>query len=270
MSAASTHFLTTNFHLSDAHINRLSVHLGEVSGFIAGGAALYWQLGDVLPEDQDLDIWIPTQLRYTGGEHYTTRTTAMYTTADGEEDTSCFEYTSRIKETTDTLIKSFGYSTNPEHCSGKRYSAESPYGSKKDCRYDIPYHFNPDFQKVVNRICDYRHVESGRQIQVIYFYGNAEPLVGFDLDICKIKACPGGSGGFTIQLPEGMTADLLAKRVMNITNWSCPTNLERRVKKYYNRRFVLLHVETGEPLTGNELQGLYIDMRRMRVNAESN
>ena len=249
---SATHFLTTNFGLTDTNIHDLSVALEHFSGFIAGGSALYWQLGEASPANQDLDIWIPTKTIRNPDKEEPMRAIA----ADIERAEECYEYTSKTKHAMSKLIKSFGYTWIS--LGGLRHSTENdkPFGRKPI--YDIPYHSNPEFQKIVARIMDFVNPDTKQKIQVIYYYADADPISGFDLDICKIRAHP-IAGDFKLILPAGMTAESIMKREMRITNFSYPPNLCRRILKYYDRGFVLL-TPSGERIStddiGEELVGL--------------
>lgn len=241
MASTTIDILATFGFTTPEKVTALSVLLRETRGFIAGGAALYWFLGECSPTDQDLDIWIPTHTRrnpdyiddYT---HYPEtpdnyKAVALTTLADGSPDPACYEYDASLMNRVTTFMTVMGYSSIM--CSGARHSYETEGGTRRNM--DIPYHTNPEFKRIVRRIMDFRN--GGRKIQVILYYGDTEPLSGFDLDICQISVRPTEEGGFAVQLPAGLyEAEVRAKR-MRITNTSCPSNLERRLEKYYARGF---------------------------------
>lgn len=252
--AAAAHFLTTNFGLTGANIHDLSAAMARFSGFIAGGAALYWQLGETSPADQDLDIWLPTKLVRNLDRNHPLRAIA----ADPERAEECYEYTSNMKNAMTELITSFGYKNTP--VGSLRYSAENgPDSSGRFYLHDIPYHTNPEFQKIVRSIADFVQPGTNRKIQVIYYYADADPVSGFDLDICKIQARP-IAGDFELILPAGMTAESLAKREMRILNTTYPPNLARRIRKYCGRGFALL-TRSGERMNDEEVDAELMALR---------
>lgn len=250
--AAASHFLMTNFGLTDANIHDLSAVLARFSGFIAGGSALYWHMGEVSPADQDLDIWLPTKLVQNPERESPMRAIA----ADPDRAEECYEYTSNMKAAMTELLTSFGYNNTP--VGSLRHSAEngSGVGPNRFYLHDIPYHTNPEFQKIVRSIADFVHLETHRKIQVIYYYADADPISGFDLDICKIQARP-VAGDFELILPAGLS---VAAREMRITNTSYPPNLRRRVRKYRDRGFVLVS-QNGERMSAEDVDAELMALR---------
>jgi hypothetical protein len=237
-------FLTKNFSLTEENVRVLADRLSEMSGFIAGGAALCAHLCEDAPADQDLDIWIPTMTQRNpeydareakGGYHNTMRSTAL-----GKAEDACYAYDAKIVEQMTELLVSFGYKDS--HMAGKRYTAEqASRGGASAGAHDIPYHSNPDFQKIVKSIRDFTHPATGRKIQVIYFYGNADPIENFDLDICKLQLRPDAHHHeLWSVIPEGTTGSSILAHEMRITNTSYPPNLARRIRKYVDRGFTLV------------------------------
>jgi hypothetical protein len=180
--------------------------LAETNGFIAGGAALYWFLGVDSPADQDLDIWIPTH---------------------GPKDSHLSGAYNRMVA---GMFEKLGFSQTD--ASVARHSAETTGHPT-----DLPYHHNPEFQRIVKRIYDFTAPRCDRKVQLIFFYPDTDPLASFDLDICKIAVRPHTRTPFVFDVPAG--AEVRARR-MRVTNTSCPTNLERRLAKYRARGFELV------------------------------
>jgi hypothetical protein len=238
--------------------------LYDFDGFIAGGAALYWFLGLDPPADQDLDIWIPSRFRRgTDDEH---RPVALITRPDGRPDLACYAYDRMVVDQMAALLAREGFGQDVTTARTRR---------GQECMgvpIDIPYHRNPEFQRVVKVIHDYRGglpvpgsqivastKANGRKIQVIYYYGDTRPLDGFDLDVCKISVVPTAKGEMVFRLPEGLDEAEVRARRMRVTNTSCRSNLFRRLMKYYTRRFVLVTAD-GRELTREEMVGMYKDV----------
>lgn len=249
-----SHFLTKNFCLTTENIMTLAECLFKMSGFIAGGAALYAYLGEDAPTDQDLDIWIPTMTQRNPEYDECAKLgqyDAMRSIALSKAVLACYAYDARIAEEMKNLFVSFGYTDH--RMSGKRYITEGRY-SGRDSVYDIPYHTNPDFQKIVKAIHDFKHPESGRKIQIIYFYGNANPIENFDLDICKVQLLPTPIWHTSkYELDSYSPTKINSSREMRITNMSYPPNLVRRIKKYLSRGFTLLSYDDGHRMTEEEV-----------------
>lgn len=254
-TAADPNFLAA-FGFEPEDIDELIWRLIDYDGFIAGGAALYWFLGLESPADQDLDIWIPSRCRR--GPDDDNRHVALTTLPDGRPDLACYAYDRMVAERFDETLGEMGF-VRDKTGGGARWTAEG-----RGTPSDIPYHKNPEFQRVVKVIHDYRPSSgskwTGRKIQVIYYYGDTRPLDGFDLDICKISVHPTKPRSmFQFRLPEGLAeADVRARR-MRVTNMSCRSNLFRRMMKYYTRGFVLVTAD-GRELTREEMVGMYNDV----------
>lgn len=258
-----SHFLTKNFGLTEENTCALSECLYDMSGFIAGGAALYAHLGEDAPADQDIDIWIPTMTQRNPEyndcikmEKYDTlRSIALSKAAS-----ACYAYDKKIVGQMKDLLVSFGYKDN-NMCT-KRYCIEHHPSGVIDA-YDLPYHTNPEFQKIVKAIHDFKHPESGRKIQVIYFYGNADPLNNFDLDICKVQIRPcivyDKYDWFNASSEEVMRS--VRAREMQITNMSYIPNLTRRIDKYWRRGFTLLSDDDGHRMTDEEVGEFLTNLR---------
>ncbi len=261
--SATARFLAKNFGLTEENTRTLSERLYKMSGFIAGGAALYAHLGEDAPADQDLDIWIPTMTQRNPEydecvkrrQYDTMRSVAL-----SKAELACYAYDARIAEEMKELLVSFGYADR--HMGGKRHSTEGGFSGRHDSVYDIPYHTNPDFQKIVKAICDFKHPESGRKIQIIYFYGNAEPIENFDLDICKVQLLPTPIWHTSkYELESYSPTEINSSREMRITNMSYPPNLVRRIKKYRERGFTLLSYDDGHRMTDEEVDDFLTKLR---------
>lgn len=248
MSAPADPNFLAAFGFGPENIDELIGRLIDYDGFIAGGAALYWFLGLESPADQDLDIWIPSRCRR--GPDHENRHVALTTLPDGRPDLACYAYDRVVAEQMERMLGSMGFAR--EGGSGARFAAEG-----RGMPSDIPYHKNPEFQRVVKVIHDYRRgggaaAATGRKIQVIYYYGDTRPLDGFDLDVCKIAVYPTTPRSmFQFRLPEGLVEEDVRARRMRITNTSCRENLFRRMTKYFKRGFVLVGVSAGAD-TGDE------------------
>lgn len=263
----------------------LSTFLHDVNGMIAGGAALYWYLGRESPADQDLDIWIPTKTKHNPDysslatdDRSNYKSLPLTTLPDGTPDPVCYEYDNTLHQRTKDFLASAGYKWF-EHGSAHRWGWEC--ADRRNTRVsppDIPYHNNPAFQRIIRSINDYYPADAPvqtsligtypptgvRKIQVIFYYGDADPLANFDLDICRIAAIPEPTSiaHFRFQLPADTTpADLHASR-MRVINDNCPDNLCRRVCKYYKRGFHMVGTINNviRPLTIEEA-ALYCDIR---------
>jgi hypothetical protein len=261
--SATAHFLAKNFGLTTENIMTLAKSLFKMSGFIAGGAALYAHLGEDAPADQDLDIWIPTMTQKNPEYDECVKSgryDAMRSVAISKADLACYAYDARIVEEMKELLVSFSYAVR---CmGGTRYSTEGGFSGRHHSVYDIPYHTNPDFQKIVKAIHDFKHPESGRKIQVIYFYGNANPIENFDLDICKVQLLPVPIWHTSkYEFDSYSPTEINSSREMRITNMSYPPNLVRRIKKYCARGFTLLSYDDGHRMTDEEMDEFLSKLR---------
>lgn len=276
MSAASAtpnaSFLSA-FGLTADH---LATFLRDVNGFIAGGAALYWYLDRESPIDQDLDIWIPTKTQHnpaygTIGEEGAFKNLSLTTLPDGTPDPACYAYDKALRERAEEFLMAAGYKWHSRG-SGMRHSWESGYDRRRFATPDIPYHTNPALKRIIRTINDYYLTDSPirydpptgvRKIQVIFYYGNADPLADFDLNICKIvvRPDPDSPTHFQFQMPDDTTADDIYASRMRVVNPSCLENLVRRIRKYYERGFHIVATvdDIFRPLTADEAMSQYSD-----------
>jgi hypothetical protein len=212
MSIANESFLA-NFGFTPENVYDLAQLLTDTHGFIAGGAALYWFLGVESPAGQDLDIWIPTH-----GQKNSRLNTA---------------YNKMIAE----MFEKLGFRQTED--SAKRHTAEMAGRPT-----DLPYHHNPEFQRIVKRIYDFTAPRCDRKVQLIFYYPDTDPLASFDLDVCKIAVRPDSEpttgSPFVFDLPAGLDEAEVRARRMRVTNKCSPETLEQRVMKYMARGFELV------------------------------
>jgi hypothetical protein len=227
--------LLTQFGLAD-RIEDFVRLLHETNGFIAGGAALTALLDRAPAPDQDLDIWIPLRTRYEKGSEF--RDTSLMADAEGNPDPDCYTWNRMTQKKVEQFFVNLGWQGPLPRIAGQRHTAEGC-----GLPIDIPYHFNPEFVRTVKTIYDFTHplLDSRRKIQVLFYYGDTDPVAGFDLDLCKTRLVPAETATLVFQHPFALAQAEAGH--MRITNTSCIPNLVRRLRKYYARGFVLVDRE---------------------------
>ena len=221
--------------------------LADVDGFIAGGSALSWYLGDASPAGQDLDIWIRSHTLWNHelqDEMEKQRVDPRYSSCRlgqllVDDYKHQFDRTEADREHIRRMYEFLGSLNYRDDITPERRHTW-------DRSAELPYHTHPRFKNTVLKIYNLYDSSRNRKIQMIMYYGNVDPLGSFDLDLCCTAARP-AEGGFRLELPPGVDEAQIRARHMRIIDLAHNVpDLPRRIQKYYSRGFRLVNAEGGE------------------------